>query len=30
VLDHFGIEADLVRRWGERQPTRAPGLRATP
>jgi 3-polyprenyl-4-hydroxybenzoate decarboxylase len=30
VLDHFGIEADLVRRWGEPQPTRSPGLSATP
>ena len=29
VLDHFGIEVDLVRRWGE-QPARKPGLRATP
>jgi hypothetical protein len=26
VLDHFGIEADLVRRWGERaaRPTNLP------
>jgi flavin prenyltransferase len=29
VLDHFGIEVDLVRRWGE-QPARKPDLRATP
>ncbi len=29
VLDHFGIEVDLVRRWGE-QPARAPGPHATP
>jgi 4-hydroxy-3-polyprenylbenzoate decarboxylase len=30
VLDHFGIEVDLVRRWGERRTQRATGLRATP
>ncbi len=29
VLDHFGIEVHLVRRWGE-QSAGAPGLRATP
>jgi 4-hydroxy-3-polyprenylbenzoate decarboxylase len=30
VLDHFGIELDLVRRWGEPRTPRATGLRATP